>query len=173
LPPGLRGIVVAELLSALMGSRAGGFNACPALFTVDSYEKLRPKAAQSEIVRMGRLATGAMVIGFIVGLFRMLVDTPCTLDSTFHYKEGTFFWIVNNINFQYFSILITIISAIVMVVVSYMTEPPNEAQIKGLTFATASADDNATTRESWGAMEVVFSLVVLVGITFAYLYFRN
>lgn len=227
MPPGLRGIVVAELLSALMGSRAGVFNACSTLFTVDSYEKLRPKAAQSEIVRMGRLATGvmviiamawipvvkvahglygylqsiqgylappifvvfffgvfwkrlnaqgclwAMVIGFIVGLFRILVDMPCTLDSTFHDKEGTFFWIVNNINFQYFSILITIISAIVMVVVSYMTEPPNEAQIKGLTFATASADDNATTRESWGAMEVVFSLVVLVGITFAYLYFRN
>ena len=46
LPPGLRGIVVAGLLSALMGSLAGVFNACSTLFTVDIYEKLRPKATQ-------------------------------------------------------------------------------------------------------------------------------
>ena len=40
LPPGLRGIVVAGLLSALMGSLAGVFNACSTLFTVDLYEKV-------------------------------------------------------------------------------------------------------------------------------------
>ena len=42
LPPGLRGIVVAGLLSALMGSLAGVFNACSTLFTVDLYEKWTP-----------------------------------------------------------------------------------------------------------------------------------
>jgi SSS family solute:Na+ symporter len=227
LPPGLRGIVVAGLLSALMGSLAGVFNACSTLFTVDIYEKLRPKATQSELVRMGRIATvvmvgialawipvvkgahglynylqsvqgylappvfvvfffgvfwkrlnakgclWAMIIGFIVGLFRMLVDTPCTLDSKFQYATGSFFWIVNNINFQYFSILITIISAIVMVVVSYMTEEPNAKQISGLTFATATADDKAKTRASWGAKEVIFSVIIMACITFAYLYFRG
>ena len=107
------------------------------------------------------------------GVFRMLVDTPCTLNPNFHYAEGSFFWIVNNINFQYFSI------------------PhhdhlggghgrgqlhdcePNQAQIKGLTFATATAEDKAKTRESWGMKEVVFSAIVMVCITFAYLYFRG
>src|SRR5262249_41539478 len=39
LPPGLRGLVVAGLLSALMGSLAGVFNACSTLFTVDLYAK--------------------------------------------------------------------------------------------------------------------------------------
>ncbi|MCX6971010.1 MAG: sodium:solute symporter [Verrucomicrobia bacterium] len=62
LPPGLRGIVVAGLLSALMGSLAGVFNACSTLFTVDIYEKFRPKATQRELVHMGRLATVAMVV---------------------------------------------------------------------------------------------------------------
>src|SRR5690242_13556858 len=62
LPPGLRGIVVAGLLSALMGSLAGVFNACSTLFTVDIYNKLRPAASQHEIVRMGRIATTIMVI---------------------------------------------------------------------------------------------------------------
>ena len=40
---GLRGIVVAGLLSALMGSLAGVFNACSTLFTVDLYEKWKPQ----------------------------------------------------------------------------------------------------------------------------------
>ena len=57
LPAGLRGIVVAGLLSALMGSLAGVFNACSTLFTVDLYQKWRPKASQQELVRTGRLAT--------------------------------------------------------------------------------------------------------------------
>ena len=53
LPPGLRGIVVAGLLSALMGSLAGVFNACSTLFTVDLYEKWKPKATQAQLVRVG------------------------------------------------------------------------------------------------------------------------
>ena len=62
LPPGLRGIVVAGLLSALMGSLAGVFNACSTLFTVDLYQKFRPLASQSELVRMGRIATAVMIL---------------------------------------------------------------------------------------------------------------
>jgi SSS family solute:Na+ symporter len=62
LPEGVRGIVVAGLLSALMGSLAGVFNACSTLFTVDIYNKLRPHATQDQIVRMGRIATAVMVL---------------------------------------------------------------------------------------------------------------
>jgi solute:Na+ symporter, SSS family len=225
LPAGLRGIVVAGLLSALMGSLAGVFNACSTLFTVDIYEKLRPKASQHELVRMGRIATGimviiamlwipvvrgktglyeylqsvqgylappvfvvfffgvfwkrlnaqgclwAMIVGFVIGLFRMGVDTLVTTGTTF--PEGSFLWIVNNIQFQYFSILITIIAAIVMVAVSYATAAPDYGRIKGLTFATATGDDRAKTRASWSAREVLGSAFILVCILGAYLYFTG
>jgi SSS family solute:Na+ symporter len=80
---------------------------------------------------------------------------------------------VNNINFQYFSILITIVSALVMVVVSYMTAAPDDQKIKGLTFATASAEDRARTLASWDWRDVVSSCVVLAAIIGAYLYFRG
>ena len=227
LPAGLRGIVVAGLLSALMGSLAGVFNACSTLFTVDIYEKFRPTASQSELVRVGRLATGvmvliallwipvvkgaqglynylqqvqgylappifvvfflgvfwkrlnkqgcfwAMIVGFIIGIFRMAVDTPITLGLFKEYPKGSMLWIVNNINFQYFSILITVVSAVVMVVVSYLTDEPDQPQIQGLTFATASADDKAQTRASWNWMDVVGSLVILAFILGAYIYFTG
>ena len=227
LPAGLRGIVVAGLLSALMGSLAGVFNACSTLFTVDIYSKLRPAASQHELVRMGRLATAtmviiamlwipvvkgstslygylqsiqgylappvfvvfffgvfwkrlnaagclwAMIVGFVVGIFRMLVDTPVTLGRIPGYSEGSFLWIINNINFQYFSILITLISAVVMVVVSLATAAPDDAKIKNLTFATTTAESHADTRASWGALEVAASGFVLICIIGAYLYFTG
>ncbi len=62
LPAGLRGIVVAGLLSALMSSLASLFNSCATLFTVDIYGKLRPGRSEREMVRVGRLATGVVVV---------------------------------------------------------------------------------------------------------------
>lgn len=227
LPTGLRGIVVAGLLSALMGSLAGVFNACSTLFTIDIYQKLKPQASQSEIVKMGRTATivmvliamawipvvkgatglynylqavqgylappifvvfffgvfwkrlnaqgclWAMIVGFAVGLFRMLTDTPITLGWIKSYEEGSFLWIVSNINFQYFSILITIISAIVMVVVSYMGEAPEYSALKNMTFATRTDDHLSESQASWDWRDIAASLVVVVFIVFGYLYFTG
>jgi SSS family solute:Na+ symporter len=230
LPPGLRGLVVAGLLSALMGSLAGVFNACSTLFTVDLYEKWRPNSSQHQIVRMGRIATAsmilvalawipvikgaqglytylqavqgylappifvvfflgvffkrmnaagalwAMIVGFALGVFRMLVDTPVALGLNGlqnGYPQGSFLWIVNNIYFQYFSVLITIVSAIVMVLVSHMTAEPDPQQIRSLTFETITSEDRANTRASWTWREVAGSALVLVCILGAYLYFRG
>jgi solute:Na+ symporter, SSS family len=237
LPAGLRGIVVAGLLSALMGSLAGVFNACSTLFTVDLYEKIRPKATQHQIVRMGRIATAimvliamawipvvqgarslynylqsvqgylappifvvfffgvfwkrlnakgclwAMIVGFALGLFRLLVDTPVAMgmfgwlnaEKTIPrgYAEGSFMWIINNIYFQYFSVLITIVSAVVMVVVSYMTQVPDYGRIKSLTFGTTTDEDRRRTRASWDWHDVLASVFILLAILGAYLYFRG
>jgi SSS family solute:Na+ symporter len=62
LPVGVRGIVVAGLLAALMSSLAGVFNASSTLFTMDFYNKLRPGASQHQLVWIGRVATTAMVV---------------------------------------------------------------------------------------------------------------
>lgn len=62
MPAGLRGIVVAGLLSALMSSLASLFNSCATLFTVDIYAKLRPGRSEAELVHTGRVATGAVVV---------------------------------------------------------------------------------------------------------------
>jgi SSS family solute:Na+ symporter len=230
LPPGLRGIVVAGLLSALMGSLAGVFNACSTLFTVDLYQKWKPRATEHQMVRTGRMATvvmvlialawipviqgarglyeylqaiqgylappifvvfffgvffkrlnangcfAAMVIGFLLGIFRMLVDTPVTMKmSGFKdgYETGSFLWIVNHINFQYFSVLITLVSAAVMIGVSYMTKAPDYGKIQSLTFGTATEEDRRTTRMSWDWHEVLASILVMSAIIFAYIYFTG
>ena len=62
LPPGIRGLVAAGLLAALMSSLASVFNSCSTLFTVDVYKKLRPKTPEINLVRVGRIATAIVVL---------------------------------------------------------------------------------------------------------------
>jgi SSS family solute:Na+ symporter len=80
---------------------------------------------------------------------------------------------VNNIYFQYFSVLITIVSAVVMVVVSYLTPAPQYDKISGLTYGTATEEDRRRTRASWDWRDLLASGVVLAAILGAYLYFRG
>jgi len=143
LPFGVRGIVVAGLLAALMSSLAGVFNASSTLFTMDFYSRLRPQSTQHHLVWVGRVATGVMVLiglmwipvirggkglydylqgvqsylappifvvfffgvfmkrinakgclaalitGFLMGLFRLAVDTPVKLIGNFKYEYGS------------------------------------------------------------------------------------
>lgn len=62
LPSGLRGLVAAGLLAALMSSLASVFNSVSTLFTVDIYKKLRPNTPEKKLVRTGQLATVVVVI---------------------------------------------------------------------------------------------------------------
>ncbi|NWF88181.1 MAG: sodium/solute symporter [Ignavibacteriaceae bacterium] len=227
LPVGIRGIVVAGLLAALMSSLAGAFNASSTLFTIDFYSRLRPNTSQEKLVWVGRVATTVMVIigllwlpvikggkglydylqgvqaylappifvvffagvfhkrlnakgclaalytGFALGLIRLAIDTPIKLVEGFKYSEGSFFWIINNIFFQYYSLLIFIISLVVMVVVSYMTEAPEYSKISGLTYGTVTDEHKKATRASWDARDVIASAFVLVLILIAYIYFSG
>ncbi|MFH1743418.1 MAG: sodium:solute symporter [bacterium] len=62
LPSGLKGIVIAGLLAAIMSSLASCFNSCSTLITMDVYKKWKPNAAEHELVHVGRLSTGVLVV---------------------------------------------------------------------------------------------------------------
>jgi len=230
LPVGIRGLVVAGLLAALMSSLAGVFNASSTLFTIDFYQRLRPQSSQDRLVWIGRVATTAMVgisllwipviqgseglyeylqgvqgylappifavfflgvfmkrlnaqgalsaliVGFLLGAFRLAVDTPVSLGlggMEGGYATGSFLWFINNVYFQYYSLFIFVVSAAVMIGVSYATTPPDEARISGLTYGTVTQDDRALSRSSWNRWDVANSALVLVLIVCAYLYFRG
>ncbi len=61
LPVGLRGLVVAGLLAALMSSLSSVFNSCSTLITWDIYRKLRPGASERQLVRVGQIVTVILV----------------------------------------------------------------------------------------------------------------
>jgi solute:Na+ symporter, SSS family len=118
----------------------------------------------------------ALLVGFLMGVFRLAVDTPITLGISGYengYSPNSFLWIVNNIYFQYYSLLIFIVSSVVMIVVSYATSAPPLSQIQGLTYGTVTEEQKRTTRASWSGIDVVASVIVMVAILAAYLYFRG
>jgi len=226
LPVGVRGIVVAGLLAALMSSLSSVFNASATLFTMDFYSRLHPNVSEHKLVWIGRIATtvmvviglawipvikggkglydylqgvqaylappifvvfflgvfmkrlnakgclAALVVGFLLGLFRLAVDTPVKLWGT-EYAQGSFFWIVNKMFFQYYSLLIFLVCIAVMVGVSYLTAPPSYEKISGLTYGTVTDEHRRTTRSSWNWRDLAASAVVLLIILAAYLYFNG
>lgn len=229
LPAGIRGIVVAGLLAALMSSLAGVFNASATLFTMDFYRKLQPGISQEKLVWVGRVATvvmvliglawipviqggrglydylqgiqaylappifavfflgifwkrlngpgalSALIVGGLMGLFRLGIDTPVKFVDSLKggYAHGSFLWIMNNMFFQYYSILILLVSALTMVVVSYLTAAPDYGKISGLTYGTLTDEHRESSRGSWGLPDVIASVAVLAGIVAAYIYFSG
>jgi SSS family solute:Na+ symporter len=63
LPVGVRGLVLAGFLAALMSSLAAVFNSCSTLITWDIYRKLHPQASERQLVLVGKAAT-IVLVGF-------------------------------------------------------------------------------------------------------------
>jgi SSS family solute:Na+ symporter len=61
LPVGLRGLVVAGLLAALMSSLSSVFNSTASLVTLDVYKKLRPNTSERRLVLVGQVTTAVLV----------------------------------------------------------------------------------------------------------------
>ena len=118
----------------------------------------------------GCLAT--LLVGFAMGVFRLAIDTPVKLMGT-EYAEGSFLWIMHNIFFQYYSLLITIVCIIVFLLVSYATKAPDYAKIQGLTYSTLTPQDKAESRASWSMKDVVLSVLLVLAIIAVYLYFTG
>ncbi len=68
LPSGIKGIVVAGLLAAIMSSLASIFNTTAVLITNDFYKPRHPDAADHELVLVGRLVTTMMVVIAILSI---------------------------------------------------------------------------------------------------------
>jgi len=62
LPVGLKGLVAGGLMAALMSSLASVFNSCSTIFTIDIYKKLKPKKTEPELLKIGKWATGIIVL---------------------------------------------------------------------------------------------------------------
>jgi len=62
LPAGLKGLVLAGMLAALMSSLASAFNSCSTLLTWDVYRKWRPQATEARLVAVGRITAVILVV---------------------------------------------------------------------------------------------------------------
>ena len=62
LPSGMRGLVAAGLIAALMSSLSSVFNSCSTLVAFDIYKVHFPQTTDKGLVRVGRIATAVLVV---------------------------------------------------------------------------------------------------------------
>ena len=224
LPAGLRGIVIAGVLSALMSSLASLFNSSSTLFTVDIYEKIRPGSDDKRLVAVGRMATGVIVVlglvwipvmkfisggglyqylqsvqgylappitaVFLLGLFSKRINARGALwGLTVGFVLGMVkltvqgMWgagviadegilgAIGRLNFLYASGWLFLISIAIIVGASLTAPQQSDAQLEGLTYGSMTPEQARENRESWGAVDVIASVGVMVLVIGIYVYF--
>uniref|UniRef100_H2YEU0 Uncharacterized protein n=1 Tax=Ciona savignyi TaxID=51511 RepID=H2YEU0_CIOSA len=62
LPSGLRGIMIAAMLSALMSSLTSIFNSTSTVFTIDVWKRIRKAATEKEMLIVGKLTVCVLVV---------------------------------------------------------------------------------------------------------------
>ncbi|EUB55628.1 Sodium/myo-inositol cotransporter [Echinococcus granulosus] len=202
MPDGLRGLMLAVMLAALMSDLTSIFNSSSTLFTVDIYACFRRKASNRELMIVGRIfvlvmvalsilwvpviqtmqggqlyiyiqsvagflsppiaavyvtallskrtnelgAFTGLIYGFLIGITRMILsfvysDPVCG-------EEDTRPWIVAKVHYMYFAMFSFFSTAIVMCLVSLLSPPPSEEQVRGLTFWTRNVSSATTAASS-------------------------
>ncbi|XP_071952865.1 sodium/mannose cotransporter SLC5A10-like, partial [Antedon mediterranea] len=68
MPTGLRGLMMAAMIAALMSSLTSIFNSASTIFTIDIWPRIRSKASEAELMIVGRVSTVVLVIVSILWL---------------------------------------------------------------------------------------------------------
>ena len=223
LPAGVRGLVVAGLLAALMSSLSSVFNSTSTLITWDVYRKINPQATERRLVLVGQAATAvlvgfgllwvplmdriseqlyqyiqsvqayisppiaavfllgvfwqrinaqgamtALIGGFVLGMLRLVAELNAGMLG-----DG---WLLSfaRINFLHFAALLFVVCAVLAILVSLATPPPQPDKTAGLTYATTvRAPGEAPAVSAARRTDRVLSALLLVCVGLVWWYFSR
>lgn len=189
MPNGLRGLMLAVMLAALMSSLASIFNSSSTLFTIDIWTRIRPQASERELIIVGRIwvlcivaisicwipvvqaAQGGQLFDYIQsvssflappiasvfflavfvkrvneagafwGLIGGLLMGLCRMLPEFWFGTGSCIfpsscpYIVCGIHYLYFGIILFFCTSVLVLLVSYCTEPIEDQHLHRLVFS--------------------------------------
>jgi solute:Na+ symporter, SSS family len=108
-----------------------------------------------------------LIIGFSLGMLRLGLNIfeSSIAETSILYK------VILSHNWLHYEIYLFILVIISMIIISYFTKAKDPKVIAGLTMGSASAEQRAEVRESWGKWDVINSVVIIVIIIAFYSYF--
>ncbi|XP_043567163.1 sodium/glucose cotransporter 5 [Chiloscyllium plagiosum] len=194
MPDGLRGLMIAVIMAALMSSLTSIFNSSSTLFTMDIWRKIRKDASERELLLVGRIVTVILVavslvwipilqsansgqlfnyiqsvtsylappvtavfvlavfwkrtnepgafwglmVGLVVGLVRMAMEFvyPSPRCGVYDLRP----LLLKKVHYLHFAVILCTLTALIVVVISLLTKPPHESQLKNVTWWTISQD---------------------------------
>ncbi len=118
----------------------------------------------------GKGAVAGLAIGFVAGMTKLTIQALTGGVDPVITSPG---WLVyiGEYNFLFATGWLFLLSIVAIVGVSLLTAPPKYEQIADLTYATATPEQKKESRESWGLVEVLMTVVVLGLVLGMYLYF--
>ena len=110
-----------------------------------------------------------LIAGLVVGLTRLgakvyYSTTGATGDSLFKY-------LFYDLNWLFFCGWMFLFCVGVIVVVSMFTQAPSDIKIQGLVFGTATPEQRAATKASWGVWDVIHTAIIIAITVAFYVYF--
>ena len=121
-------------------------------------KKITPKAGE-----------WTMIVGFVIGMVRLatnvITDTGKAVMEGAFWENTTWFW---QTNWLVFEIWLLIFLLAFMVVVSCFTPAPTQEQVDAITF---TSDFKKSIAKSWGAFDIIGSLIVVGLCALFYWYF--
>jgi SSS family solute:Na+ symporter len=113
-------------------------------------------------------AVAGLSVGFAAGMAKLTIQGMAGAGK---FAEGSMLEFIGNYNFLFASGWLLAISVVVVVAVSLLSAPPQEEQIKNLTYSTATPEQRKENRESWNKWDVLATAGVLGLVLTMYLYF--
>ena len=130
-----------------------------AVFTLGIFsKKITPKAGE-----------WGLIGGFLIGMIRLITNVitdsgKAAMDGAF-WENTAWFWQTNWLIFECWLLVFIIV---LMVAVSFFTPAPSKEQVDAITF---SADFKKSIKESWGAFDIIGTLIVIGLCACFYAYF--
>jgi SSS family solute:Na+ symporter len=118
----------------------------------------------------GKGAVAGLAIGFIAGMTKLTIQALTGGVDPIITSPG-FLVAIGEYNFLFATGWLLLLSIVTIVGVSLLTAPPNYEKIADLTYATATPEQKKESRESWGLVEVLMTVVILGLVLGLYLYF--
>ncbi|XP_013874870.1 sodium/glucose cotransporter 4 [Austrofundulus limnaeus] len=140
MPVGLRGLMIAVILAALMSSLTSIFNSSSTLFTLDLYHKARPKASEMELMIVGRVF---ILILVCISLLWIPVVQTANSGQLFEYIQSVtsflappitavfimaIFWPRANEQGAFWGLMIGLVVGLTRMIVEFAYSPPSCGQ---------------------------------------------
>jgi SSS family solute:Na+ symporter len=137
----------------------------------------------------GKAGLWGLIISFILGMFRLLVKviyynfidqggTPALKEyiasKTIPADWGGLSVLAMKflaVNWLHYCIFLFFLTLVVIWIISLFTKKPSAEQIQGLTYGSATPEQIEETRRSWGAWDVLHTVIILGVVVLFYVYF--
>uniref|UniRef100_UPI00358FA937 sodium/mannose cotransporter SLC5A10-like isoform X2 n=1 Tax=Myxine glutinosa TaxID=7769 RepID=UPI00358FA937 len=140
MPDGLRGLMIAVMMAALMSSLTSIFNSSSALFTMDIWKKIRRQPTERELLLVGRIVT---VILVVISLVWIPILQNANSGQLFMYIQSVtsylappitavfllaFFWPRANEQGAFWGLMMGLAAGIIRMVLEFLHPPPHCGQ---------------------------------------------